>query len=143
MLPPLRPRTAPALARSCFRRSSDRASAAAKLSLQLAVRFWGRSGVVSRVRLASEIRLRRASRDARSIGIPSSCGRLGEKASDSCFPVNAHFRHYPSCQAMRDSEFWKDMHARFTALAAEEDAFLGQRHGTHLRADEKSGGDSP
>ena len=90
----MRPRTTAALVRCCFKRSSDKASAAAKLSLQLAVRFCERSGVVSRVRLASEIRLRRASRDARSIGIPSSCGRFGGKATDSCFFVNAHFRHY-------------------------------------------------
>ena len=45
-------------------RSSARASAVARLSRQLAVRFCGRSGVVSRVRLASAIRFRKATSEA-------------------------------------------------------------------------------
>jgi hypothetical protein len=38
----------------------------------------------------------RASSEARSDGIPSSCGGIGGKASVSCFPFNAHFSHYPA-----------------------------------------------
>src|ERR1035441_931539 len=80
--------------RCCLMRSSARASAARRFSRQWAVRFCGRSGMVSRVRSVSAIRSRRATSEARSDGIPSRYGGQGTMRKGRCFSVNATFRHY-------------------------------------------------
>jgi hypothetical protein len=59
-VPPLLPRATAGESLDCSMKSSVKEIAARSSSRAALVRFWGRSGLVPRIRSASEIRLRRA-----------------------------------------------------------------------------------
>ena len=102
-LPPMCPIAVAAGIFAWLMRSSVRASAARSNSRERPVRFWGRSGVVSRIRSTSEIKFFRAWSEDLSVGILPSCGQMARKASVRCFRFNALLRHYPRSPALHRS----------------------------------------
>jgi hypothetical protein len=70
-------------------------NAARRFSRQCAVRFCGRSGIVSSVRSVLAIRSSKTSSEFLSTCILQSCGNVTTESNEADIFVNAQFRHYP------------------------------------------------